>query len=155
MSKDYCSQNGLPASATVYKLFPGETLRNIYMQYFPEQIQGNYQMQSWTKESIIQALDEYLKRTGQLPGCRDFYRKNHLPTMYSIRKVFGHNSLSAIYRQCFGQSIPPAKRFWDQHTVLESVYAYHKKTGNFQIPLTLIIETSCPVLELYTNYSLG
>ena len=94
MSKDYCSQNGLPASATVYKLFPGETLRNIYMQYFPEQIQGNYQMQSWTKESIIQALDEYLKRTGQLPGCRDFYRKNHLPTMYSIRKVFGHNIFS-------------------------------------------------------------
>ena len=131
MSKDYCSQNGLPASATVYKLFPGETLRNIYMQYFPEQIQGNYQMQSWTKESIIQALDEYLKRTGQLPGCRDFYRKNHLPTMYSIRKVFGHNSLSAIYRQCFGQSIPPAKRFWDQHTVLESVYEKKKKNGKF------------------------
>lgn len=130
-SKEYRSQNGLPSSATVYKLFPGEPLKSIYMRYFPEQIQGNYQMQSWTKESIIQALDEYWKRTGQLPGCRDFCRKNHLPTMYSIRKVFGHNSLSAIYRQCFGQSTPLAKRFWDQHTVLESVYAYHEKNGKF------------------------
>ena len=67
-SKEYRSQNGLPSSATVYKLFPGEPLKSIYMRYFPEQIQGNYQMQSWTKESIIQALDEYWKRTGQLPG---------------------------------------------------------------------------------------
>ena len=60
---DFYSENGLPSSATVHKIFPGGSISTLYKRYFLEEIQGLHQVKHWAVATIIQSLDEFSKRT--------------------------------------------------------------------------------------------
>ena len=60
---DFYSENGLPSSATVHKIFPGGSITTLYKRYFPEEVQGLHQVKHWAVATIIQSLDEFSKRT--------------------------------------------------------------------------------------------
>lgn len=128
---DFYSENGLPSSATVHKIFPGESISTLYKRYFPEEVQSLHQVKHWTEATIIQALDEFSKRTGRLPDFTEMKSCNNLPSMQSIKKVFGHYRLSDIYHQYFEQSESLLRSKWTQQTVLEAIQSYHERNGKF------------------------
>jgi len=81
-------------------------------------------MRKWTKESIIESIQEFHKVNGRIPSKREF--TSPYPSYFTVRKYFlsWNTAIEAA-----GFMANKANTAWTKESIIESIQEFHKVNG--------------------------
>lgn len=117
---------GLP-NPTLFKRHMGMTYMEYASKYYPEYLQSGKR----TREKIVEAVNQYIERTGEAPKQRECV-KNGLPYPGTFKKITGMSYAEytrKYYPDASCRTYPVHKTVWSREKIEEAYKAYVEKHG--------------------------
>lgn len=145
---EYREENGLPSYTTVKKRCGNN--EQILNERYPHLF--TYRKQ-WNEEKIIKAFDEFVRKNGRLPGCKEFVRRNLMPSVKQVEKYMG--DLYVFMRNRYPNYELPKRRhgkgYWNKENIIEAVINFKDKHGRIPISKELGMKNSLPSSNVVTE----
>lgn len=110
---DFETNPELPNAVAVYSLLNSTWLMALKKRCEEEGIPLASINTIWTRESVLEAIDEFVTQNKRFPKISELRRKNGLPSKTSVQKVLGPGWREALCRQ-YGFIEPKKNLTWDE-----------------------------------------
>lgn len=151
MWSDFRAANELPGINTFVKRFGMGTME-YYKKYYPKYLSKKCQSHKWTKESIFKSIRKFIERNGEFPSTKDFHSENEIPSISTIRRVFGGVE-NALREYANTEGIKYTGRYeWNKESILTAIDEFVNKHKHLPNSKEAVMKNGLPRISTINRH---